>query len=201
MRGFGYRGRIDVLPHGVDLPGRLTPLPAHFTVGYLGAYGPDKGVRYLLAAWKRLAYKDATLLLGGRDSTSPWTQALIRAFGGGNVHCTGWVDKVEDFYAQCSLYCQPSVTEGFGIEVLEAMAKGRMVVCSQGAGAADLVFPHWTVAAGDAEALAEKIEEARKYVSSTSGYFNALGWRGVAEEHSWDKVRARYQELWRGLLE
>lgn len=110
MRSYGRTGPIEIIPHGCYLPDApIQPQPERFTVGYLGSYGPDKGVRFLLEAWKKLDYKDAMLLLGGRDSQSPFVDALIQNFGGGNIERVGWLDNVGDFYNRCSLYVQPSV--------------------------------------------------------------------------------------------
>lgn len=199
MRGLGRMGRIEVIPHGCRLPEKVAPLPGRFVVGYLGSFGPDKGVRYLLESWKRLAYKDATLVLAGRDSTSPWAQHLVRTFGGGNIRLMGWVNKVSDFYNSISLYVQPSVSEGFGCEVLEAMAHGRAVLCSRSTGAADVLGAdeYQTFPAGNAEELANVIDDAKTIYSLPDyGSHN----REKAEAFTWDKIRARYVNVWRSLL-
>lgn len=199
MRAFGCTNRIEVIPHGCEIPKRIAPLPKLFTVGYLGVCtGPDKGVRYLLEAWRKLDYKDAILVLGGRDSTHPFTISLVRAFGGGNIQLRGWVDNVSDFYDSISLYVQPSVTEGFGIEVLEALAHDRPVICSRGAGAADIVpsgflVPGHLVPSCDVDALAAKIDEVRyRMIWDRPQQF--------AHPFTWDKIRRRYVDLWKSLL-
>ena len=236
MRGHGAKQRIEVIPHGVDLPkckrclgektyatsgmkpgevwsmycnacngtglAPIAPLPPQFRVGYLGSYGADKGVVYLLQAWAKLNFNDAVLVLGGRDSQSPFVEELIRITGARNVVCTGWVKDVGDFYNQISFYVQPSVTEGFGIEVLEAMAHGRPVICSTGAGAADAMpCPgHWACGTvfppADAHALAEHIHAARRWELDHLGQLN----REHAEQYTWDKIRQRYVALWKELL-
>lgn len=126
---------IRVIPHGCYLPTEVRPFPAFFTVGYLGATGPDKGLIHLLRAWAKLNYKNALLILAGRDS--PDLLPLIRQIGGGNIFCAGWQKTPSDLYNKCTVYIQPSTTEGFGCEVVEALAHGRPVICSEGAGAVD----------------------------------------------------------------
>jgi glycosyltransferase involved in cell wall biosynthesis len=146
---------------------------------------------------------------------------MIDRWGGAaNFELLGWVPDVSDFYARCSLYVQPSVTEGFGIEVLEAMAHGRTVLCSTGAGSADVVDPSALFPPCDAAALAEKIRQARfvfdhsiyplkegrpvndpafptgKLDLTAVGKFN----REKAAAYTWDKVREQYKQLWRGML-
>jgi glycosyltransferase involved in cell wall biosynthesis len=202
MQGFGYDGRVEVIPHGVTLPGSpVLPLPQRFTVGYLGAIGPDKGLIYLLQAWKRLGYRDAVLKIAGRDSTSPFVVALVNHFGGGNIQLCGWQENVSDFYNSLSLYVQPSVTEGFGIEVLEAMAHGRPVVCSQGAGAVDTVpILGGICSARDADIIAYQIDNHYQQERWTQEALKNNVWREAVEQFTWDKIRARYQEVWRSLL-
>lgn len=203
MRNFGYSGRIDVIPHGVHLPpDPPRPPPTRFTVGYLGAVGPDKGLAYLLMAWKKLNYPDADLVIAGGHSRSEFVHRLVQAFGGGNISLAGWVENVSDFYNAISLYVQPSVTEGFGIEVLEAMAHGRPVLCSTGAGAADVVHDSWKSPPADPDALAGKIDETRKQISGLSPVWESgtNPWVERARYYSWDEIREKYRRLWRELL-
>ena len=195
MRSYGCQ-KVEVIPHGVNLPETAVPPPTRFVVGYLGAIGPDKGLIYLLQAWKKLNYTDAVLYIAGHASKSEFVDELIRNFGGGHIIQCGWLEKVDYFYSIISLYVQPSVTEGFGIEVLEAMSYGRAVLCSEGAGAADVVPETWRFPAGDVDALAEKIDQFRKADLELMG---AVG-RGLAREYEWPKIRSRYQKVWRGLL-
>jgi glycosyltransferase involved in cell wall biosynthesis len=197
MRKFGCRNRVEVIPHGCTLPQRVQPPPSTWTVGYLGGCGaPDKNLKCLLRAWKKLAYRNAVLLLGGRDSNSPWVHALVEQFGGGTVVLLGWVKDPADFYNRISLLVQPSLTEGFGLEVLEAMSFGRPVLCSTGAGASDLVPGEFRFSPDDPDELAGKIDRARIEANWT----RVVYWRGIAENHTWDKVRARYVALWKELL-
>lgn len=192
-----------IIPHGCDLPPeeRLCPAPrGFFTVGYLGAIGPDKGLSTLLKAWARLAKNPGDLLvLAGRDSTHPWISGAIKEFGAAPVYQAGWQKDTTDFYNGLSVYVQPSNTEGFGIEVLEAMAHDRPVLCSTGAGAHQHVPEWYRFAPGDYHALAGKLEELRNRRMHTQD-IGQPPWRHAAAEHTWDKVRQRYQDAWRRLL-
>ena len=198
MQSYGCKN-VYVIPHGCNLPEKTVPSPQRFIVGYLGAYGPDKGVRYLLEAWKKLNYQDGSMLcLGGRDSvSSPFVDALINWFYGWErpIQRLGWVADVSDFYNNIALYVQPSVTEGFGIEVLEAFAHSRPVLCSKGAGAVDLVPMSMRVDAKSSNRLAEMIDDARTgWVTPPEQCLE------IARYHTWDKIRDRYIATWKELL-
>ena len=205
LREQGAKNRIVVIPHGCDLPEKVAPLPASFRVGYLGAIGPDKGLIYLLQAWKNLNYKDATLVIGGKESTSPGMMSMLNHFGGGNVQLLGWVENVSDFYDQVSLYVQPSVSEGWGIEVVEAAAHGRAVLCSTGAGAADFVC-----AGSLTDSIGSVVPPCNvggltvflDWYKKNPAVLEREGAAGAefAKGYHWDKIRSRYVGLWKGLL-
>ena len=125
---------------------------------------------------------------------------VVGAPGWGGVAVPGWRGYVEDdelarLYrgARCLVY--PSLYEGFGIPVLEAMACGTPVVTSRGGateevagGAAVLVDP------SDAEAIAAGIAEAeRRRVELVA--------RGVERAHAftWDRAADRVVDLWKEL--
>ena len=203
VREQGRKGRVEVIPHGVDLPETTKPIPTNFVVGYLGSCsGPDKGVRYLLEAWGKLNYRDGLLILGGRDSTSPYVRSMVQTYGG-NVHLRGWVSDVSDFYNYISVYIQPSVSEGYGIEVLEAMAHARPVICSTGAGAHDVVplgpeLSQFKVSPRDVDDLCSAIDYCRKKGREFLYEVGRIN-REEAAKYSWHLIRQRYQTLWRSL--
>jgi glycosyltransferase involved in cell wall biosynthesis len=71
----------------------------------------------------------------------------------GRVHFTGFVEDPDllQFYGACDLFVFPSFYEGFGLPILEAMACGRAVACSNStampevANAAGILFDPYSV--------------------------------------------------------
>lgn len=198
MRSYGCTN-VTVIPHGCTIPATVHPLPKTFTVGYLGQAGPDKGLRYLFEAWKKLNFKNATLLIAGNniDQALP----LWRKFGGGNVEFMGFVKDVSDFYNRISLYVQPSVTEGFGMEVLEAMTHARPVVCSKGAGAVDLLADGgvgYQAMARDVDGLANGIARFQEIPEAMVA--NGESSRKTANAYTWQNIMYRYHKAWASLF-
>lgn len=201
MESYGCTN-VTVIPHGCDLPAKTSPFPKRFTVGYLGQAGPDKGLRYLFEAWKKLNLKDGLLLIAGNNIEQ--ALPLWRKYGGGNVQFMGFVKSVSELYDRVSVYVQPSVTEGFGIEVLEAMAHGKPVIVSEGAGAADVLkvddsLSDCYLSPRDVSGLAERIDGWRQCTKETLEERGRV-FRVTAENYSWDKVEKMYAAAWKQLL-
>src|SRR5687768_9711799 len=74
------------------------------------------------------------LVLAGQDSwyASNVRRMASRSPSSSRIHFTGFVDdeSLQHLYSGCDLFVFPSLYEGFGIPILEAMACGRAVACS-----------------------------------------------------------------------
>ena len=192
--------RVKVIPHGCEIPGQFSPLPQKFTAGYLGAFGPDKGLLYLMIAWDYFD-KDSELIFGGSCGSSIKQIATNIIKNNTTYKVLGWVNNISDFYNQISVYIQPSVTEGFGIEILEAMSYGRPVIVSSGAGGADAVrdgIDGFIVPPRNPQAILDKLNYFKKYPANIREMGRAA--RERAMEFTWDKVEQKYEELYKEIL-
>ena len=125
---------------------------------------------------------------------------VVGARGWGGVETPGWVGEVADeelaaLYRGARALVVPSLYEGFGIPVLEAMACGTPVVTSRG-GAAEEVAGRAAVLVDplDVEAIAAGIEQA-------SSRRDELRPRGLerAGTYSWGAVADAVERVWREL--
>jgi glycosyltransferase involved in cell wall biosynthesis len=196
MNRFGVT-KTFVIPHGHN-PVKCNKKPNRFQVGYLGQCGPDKGIRYLLEAWTLLNYKDAILNIAGSQSIA--ILPLLRYFKKGNVVIHGHVKSVEKFYNSNTIYVQPSATEGFGIEVLEAMSAGLPVIVSNGAGSYEII--------GDSGIVVEKrnaqyLATAIDYLKNNPDHIKSMSQKGmeIAKNYNWESVQQRYISVWRDLIQ
>ena len=195
MRGYGCE-RVVVIPHGYDPPPtRIARIPERFVVGYLGQPGPDKGLVYLLRAWdawSNPARPDTMLVIAGRgtERVTPWIRELCRR---GSYYVRGEVAEPGELYDAACVYVQPSASEGFGCEVIEARAHGRPVICSDGAGAHS--HANEVVPARDPAALASAIDRWYWTWRADPQAMIALADSPAIADLAWPSVRARYAEL------
>jgi glycosyltransferase involved in cell wall biosynthesis len=149
------RERIAVVPNGPGTDPREAPTPerelrARHRLGdrplilSVSARRPHKNLERLIDAVRALD-REATLVVPGYPG--PHDTALA-ARGGDRVRLLGWIDgaDLEGLYAHAACLAFPSLAEGFGLPVLEAMRRGLPVACSNAtslpevAGEAALLF-------------------------------------------------------------
>jgi glycosyltransferase involved in cell wall biosynthesis len=167
--------RIDVVPLGLGSVQRADPLSDTATRARFGldarqvllslsAKRPHKNLAALIGALARIpAERRPLLVLPGYPT---WHEAELReraasAGVAGDVRFLGWVSgaELEGLWAIADAFVFPSLYEGFGLPVLEAMARAVPVACSNAsslpevAGDAALLFdPH------DESAIASAVE-------------------------------------------
>ena len=139
--------RVDVGYLGFGMRREAAPTPAAELRARLGlgdgrvvlcvsAALAHKNLDTLIDALARLGpgHEDCRLVLAGHAGLeSDRLRALAAARGvGGRVVLTGWIDAadLEGLYALAACCAYPSLHEGFGLPVLEAMARGVPLACS-----------------------------------------------------------------------
>lgn len=120
------QSRIRVIHHGV-VPRTLPNPPREKVVLCIGAIQKRKNQAMLIRAFRAMPDEWRLVLAG-----SPGYEAndVIRAASGARVLITGYVseEEISNWYARASIFAFPSLDEGFGMPVLEAMAAGIPVI-------------------------------------------------------------------------
>lgn len=195
-RGFAPE-RLLVNPYGVDLSRFAPPSEGRGARGrlrilFVGSVGVRKGVPELLTAFARLG-GDAELHLIG--PVEPGFAPLLRRLAGPGVVVRGPLpgSALPAEYAAADLFVLPSVEEGFGMVILQAMASGLPVVASSATGLPD-ADPRGEAGRLVPPADAEALTEALRAVPADSERRRAMGEaarRLVENGWSWDDYGAR----------
>jgi glycosyltransferase involved in cell wall biosynthesis len=126
--------RISVVHHGVE-PDFFT-LDRTRTEPYVlcvSTLHPHKNLDRLIRAYARNKRDWRLTIVGMRGFFAQVLEALIAELGVmDSVQLTGWIprDELLQLYAKAHAFVYPSTFEGFGMPVLEAMAAGIPVTCS-----------------------------------------------------------------------
>lgn len=188
--------KLFLNPLGVDLD-RFSPGPGPpptFRVVFVGIVGIQKGVHYLLRAWNALRLKDAELcVIGWVDPSFRGTlKAELARMAGSRVVWPGPVAAPEHEYRRSSVFVLPSLQDGFGSVVIEAMASGLPVIVTDRTGARDCVregVDGFVVPAGDADALGERLRYLHEHPAAISRMGAEA--RQRAQAYTWDAYRQR----------
>ena len=185
-------GKLHYVGRGVDVS-RYVPSekpPEIFRAIFVGALIKRKGVHHLLASWKRLALKNAELVLVGNPhkEIKPFLDA---AAGDASVKLAGFTSNVQNELRRCSVFVFPSECEGFAKSTLEAAACGLPLIATRASG--DAIVDGETgimIPPDDVDALCHAIKQARDNQSALAEMGRRARLR-VEKYFTWDHYRAR----------
>jgi len=128
---------------------------------YLGRITPEKGIRYLIEAFRRVDTDKKLLIAGGEsDSADYFRELKALAAGDERIIFTGFVQgqELEELYSNNLVYVLPSDLEGMPLSLLEAISYGSCCLVSDipensdVAGCCGMTFRR-----GDVQDLADKL--------------------------------------------
>ena len=137
----------------------------NLVVGTVGRLTPVKGHRYLIEAAGKLVdvRPDTTFVFLGDGELSDELKNMVSRLGiGENVKFPGWRPDMAEVMSIFDIFVLPSLNEGMGRVLVEAMALGKPIVASDIGGIPDLVVQGengYLVPVSDVETLAARIRE------------------------------------------
>ncbi len=203
MRSFVEAGvpqnKLRRLPYGVNL-GRFEPRgapdPARFDILFVGGMALRKGVPYLIQAYKLLEHRAKSLTLVG--TPSPELIAALRSRGQwhDDVRVVGSMPQsgLKEIMSKSHVLVLPSIEDGFGMVLAEAMACGCPVIGSRNTGMEDLLTAQgregFVVPIRDSRAIAECLQQladdpalrARMSEAALARVKQLGGWRDYGHE-------------------
>jgi glycosyltransferase involved in cell wall biosynthesis len=205
------RGNIRWIPSGIE-PGRFAAVqprrdsPGKTTViGSLAALETRKGQQYLLEAAALLKARGLRLeyRIAGEGPLRETLEAESRRLGlGADVRFVGFVGDPAEFLSGIDIFAMPSLHEGLGVAVLEAMAAGKPVVAARVGGLAESVLDGVTgilIPARDPDALARALAQ----LAQSRDMAQSMGRRGrerAQDVFSLENTAAQNELYYRELL-
>jgi glycosyltransferase involved in cell wall biosynthesis len=198
--------RISVISNGVELGlyRRASYPKIPYRIAYLGRLNEHKKVHLLINAFKTVkrVIPEATLQIAGEGPQRPRLENLSRNIPG--ITFSGLVSEEEKarILSSAWLYVLPSIREGQGITLLEAMASQTPTVAAfiDGSGVASVIenSRNGLLVKPEAKQLAEAI---LRYKHSPELYARVQreGLKFV-EPLDWDNIAAQHENLYRSML-
>lgn len=200
-------GRETVyIPNGISKPELLEPkliterfgLTKNGYLLFLGRIVPEKGVHYLIDAYKKSNIKMPLVIAGGASHTEEYFSSLRTSAQNENIIFTDFADGelLSELYSNSYIYILPSDVEGMPLSLLEAMSFGNCCLTSD--------IPECTEVCeknavyfkkGNTEDLADKLEwlvsnpqKVQKYKEHSADF--------IINKYNWDKITEKTLKLY-----
>lgn len=202
-----YNRECNYIPNGIEAPQieeakKITEkygLEKDSYFLFLARLVPEKGLPYLLEAFKDLDTDKKLVIAGGSSHSDAYVQK-IKELAGANprVIMTGFVEgrELRELYSNAYLYILPSDVEGMPLTLLEAMSYGNACIISdipenvEAAGGNAISFPK-----GNITALNQKLQECiekpellKKYKDNAADF--------VLSKYNWEKITEQTLDLY-----
>lgn len=202
-----YERETVFIPNGVNRPTLRSPqlikekygLDKDEYILFLGRLVPEKGITYLVKAFREVTTDKKLVIAGGSSDTDTFMQELKKlAEGDVRIVFTGFVQgqMLEELYSNAYVYTLPSDLEGMPLSLLEAMSYGNCCLTSDIAECAEVVENKAILfKKSDVDDLKEKLQyvcdnpdAVRKLKNGAADF--------ICQKYNWDDVVDRTLKLY-----
>lgn len=203
-----YGRKTVFIPNGVNRPIIRRPqlikekygLDKDEYILFLGRLVPEKGITYLIEAFRKVKTRKKLVIAGGSSDTDAFSLELKKlAEGDDRIVFTGFVQgqMLEELYSNAYVYTLPSDLEGMPLSLLEAMSYGNCCLTSDIAECAEVVENKAILfEKSDIDDLKEKLQyvcdnpDAVKKLKNGAADF-------ICQKYNWDDVVKKTLKLYR----
>ena len=202
-----YGRKTHFIPNGVNRPeiqeAKLITekfgLKKDSYILFLGRLVPEKGIRYLVEAFKNVKTDKKLVIAGGSSDTDSFMEELKELAKGDNrILFTGFVQgaMLDELYSNAYLYTLPSDLEGMPLSLLEAMSYGNCCLVSDIPECAAVVEDKALIfKKSDVEDLQKKLQDACDCSENVQEFKkNAADF--ICEKYNWDEVVKETMKLY-----
>ena len=197
-----YSRETVYIPNGVQRPTKIPTQIITEKYGlhnddyllFLGRLVPEKGLRYLIEAYKQLDTTKKLVIAGGASDAMGFAEELKEMAGDDpRILFTGFTQGIEldELYSNAYLYVLPSDLEGMPLSLLEAMSYGNCCVtsdipeCAEVMGDAGITFHQGDIAdlTAKLQMLCDEPKRVQAYKDGAADYIcNKYNWDDVVEK-------------------
>ena len=201
-----YNRDTNFIPNGVNKPEikeaniikEKYGLEKDSYVLFLARIVPEKGLHYLIDAFKQIDTDKKLVIAGGASHTNDYLENIkTKALEDDRIIMTGFVqgDELAELFSNCCLYCLPSDVEGMPISLLEAMSYGCNCLVSDIEENTQVCGEYAeTFEKGNIEDLKRKLE---KILSEKEEKYNTEIFDYILQRYSWNDVIDKTEKLYR----
>lgn len=212
QRTYGRSTRL--IPNGIepvesvaaDLIAKKWGLVKDSYVLFLGRIVPEKGVHYLIDAFKRLDTGKRLVIAGGASDSAEYYESVRKAAGSDpRIVLAGFTQGAElaELYSNAYAYVLPSDLEGMPMSLLEALSYGNCCLTSDIPECADVlrgedgVMHGVTFREGDVDDLAARLQELLDHPDTVAAFGKDAA-AYVTGRYNWDAITRQTLNTYKG---
>jgi len=166
---------------------------------FLGRLVPEKGVKYLIEAYKKLDTDKKLVIAGGTSDSGEYPEELVKlADGDSRIIFTGFIQGrvLEELYSNAYIYVLPSDLEGMPLSLLEAMSYGNCCLTSDIPECASVMGEYGiTFKKSDVQELKEKLQYLCDNPQAVA-LFKEQASDYICNRYNWDDVTKETLKLY-----
>lgn len=202
-----YNRDTVYIPNGVNRPQIKTAneitkrwgLKKDDYILFLGRIVPEKGIKYLIEAFKNINTDKKLVIAGGTSNTDEFVKEIESLVCDDNrIIQTGFIqgNALEELYSNAYIYVLPSDLEGMPLSLLEAMSYGNCCITSDIPECADVIEDMGvTFKQGNIDDLKNVLQHLCDNKCIVDEY-RAVVRNRVCEKYNWDDITERTIELY-----
>ena len=202
-----YGRKTHFIPNGVNRPeirqAKLIMEKFGLTkdsyILFLGRLVPEKGIRYLVEAFKKINTDKKLVIAGGSSGTDSFMQELKTMSKDDNwIIFTGFVqgEMLDELYSNAYIYTLPSDLEGMPLSLLEAMSYGNCCLVSDIPECVEVVEDKAMIfKKSDVKDLREKLQDACDHPEKVLELKKQAS-DFICAKYNWDKVVEETMKLY-----
>lgn len=166
---------------------------------FLGRLVPEKGVHYLIEAFKNVKTDKKLLIVGGTSDTDDYVETLVESAKSDNrIVFAGFRQgqMLEELFSNAYVYALPSLLEGMPLSLLEAMSYKNCCLVSDIAECTEVVDDKAVVVkAGDVKALTQALQTLCDNEKLVDDY-KKTAQEYILSKYNWDDVTEKTLALY-----